>query len=1210
MKTKHFLLCCLTVLCSINTYADEITGRYFCDFTVDGLHYDKLGGDSVEVTYYYVTSYGYYPDSYSEIYNDASGAIVIPSTVSYNDKIYRVTAIGGCAFYNCRKLTSVTIPNSVTSIDGQAFYNCSKLTSVTIPNNVTRIYSEAFYGCSSLTTIDIPNSVTTIGYSAFSGCSRLTTITIPNSVTSIGNDAFSGCSSLQYNAYDNNKYLGNSENKYHALISVTNSTSCTIHENTKVIASGAFNDCYSLTTITISKNITKIPSLTFSDCRRLSSVVWNAKQCEDFGRYSYYDTPFYYNNVNNSSANFDLRAQITSFTFGDSVEHIPAYLCDGMVNLRSITIPDEVVTIGKYAFRGCSGLTSITIPNSVISIGNHAFSGCIGLIPPIYNDNLFAYMPPSYKGSYSIPDGIKSIGNSAFSDCTGLTSITIPESVTSIGSYAFKGCTSLNSVTIPNGATSIGAYAFSGCANLTSIAIPNSVTKIDAYAFYHCTGLKSISIGNSVISIGESAFEECTSLTSIIIPDNVKNIGDEIFSKCTSLTSATIGDSVAKIGSSAFYGCSSLTSITIGNSVQSIGSNAFTNCRALTSIVIPDCVTSIDSEAFYFCSRLDSITIGNGVTHIGGEAFWACGLTYVEIGSSVTNIGYQAFRGCSSLTTIVWNAKSYGDFSGTTPFHYWPPSNESIMGGDGSVDLRRPITSFIFGDSVQHIPAYLCSGMKNLTSIQIGQNVKSIGKYAFADCPKLDSIIISNNVKSIGKFALKNCTGLTAVTIGNSVTSIGNCTFIGCDSLSSVVWCPKTYSDCPSTQTPFYCYRYYDNNTDKTYSFDLRKQITSFTFGDSVQYIPACLCSEMTKLTSITLPKSVTNIGDFAFNDCAEIDSISSWAITPPVINLSYTFNNVSRSTTVCVPKPSLNLYKTANVWKEFYNYGYTENLTLNKTSVSLYPQETELLIVSIPTDATNHNIIWSSSDTNVAKVSDDGLITAVGTGTATITAKTEDDLYTATCVITVLKAVEGVSIQQTDISLIVGETVQLQATIEPADASNLNVIWSSSNSSVVSINSNGLVTAIGNGTAIITITTEDGGYTAMCEVTVTTPVSGILLDITSLELFVGASQQLTATIQPEDATNKNVIWTSGDNSIASVELGLVTAFAKGTTIIIAKTEDGNHTAECEVVVTDNTAVENISADNVSGVHKVLENGTIYILRNNEKYTIDGRKIN
>ena len=127
---------------------------------IDGIFYN-LKGSEAEVTYEFAGS----SNSSSYI-----GVVDIPSSVTYNDKEYTVTSIGGYAFYECSGLTSVTIPNSVTSIIGYAFRGCSGLTSVTIPNSVTSIGYDAFYGCSGLTSVTIPNSVTSIGDYAFYFC--------------------------------------------------------------------------------------------------------------------------------------------------------------------------------------------------------------------------------------------------------------------------------------------------------------------------------------------------------------------------------------------------------------------------------------------------------------------------------------------------------------------------------------------------------------------------------------------------------------------------------------------------------------------------------------------------------------------------------------------------------------------------------------------------------------------------------------------------------------------------------------------------------------------------------------------------------------------------------------------------------------------------------------------------------------------------------
>ena len=238
-----------------------------------------------------------------------------------------------------------------------------------------------------------------------------------------------------------------------------------------------------------------------------------------------------------------------------------------------------------------------------------------------------------------------------------------------------------------------------------------------------------------------------------------------------------------------------------------------------------------------------------------------------------------------------------------------------------------------------------------------------------------------------------------------------------------------------------------------------------------------------------------------------------------------------------------------------------TGSVTLDKITLSLAIGETATLTATVkPDNATDKNVTWTSSDESVAKV-DNGRVTAVKAGKATITAKCGGK--TAECAVTVTVPVTSITLDKTSLSLALGETAQLTATVKPDDATDKNVTWTSSDESVAKVD-NGRVTAVKAGK--VTITAKCGGETAECAVMVTVPTGSVTLDKTSLELAVGETAQLTATVKPDDATDKNVTWTSSDESVAKVDNGRVTAVKAGKATITAKC--GGKSNECAVTVT------------------------------------------
>ena len=611
----------------------------------------------------------------------------------------------------------------------------------------------------------------------------------------------------------------------------------------------------------------------------------------------------------------------------------------------SVNDDNTTVTVAGYP-SGSKPTGDLTIPESVTyggisypvtSIGNKAFYECRSLT------------------SVTIPNSVTSIGNEAFRFCSGLTSVTIPNSVTSIGGSAFVGCSGLTSVTIPNSVTSIGNEAFGFCSGLTSVTIPNSVTSIGDYAFYDCDGLTSVTIGNSVTEIGEYAFQGCDGLTSVTIPNSVTSIGYSAFGGCNGLTSVTIGNSVTSIGYGAFSSCSDLTRIKVesGNSVYDSRENCnaiietatntlITGCK---NTIIPNSVTEIGDDAFFGCSGLTSITIPNSVTSIGYEAFSYCtGLTSVTIPNSVTSIGYRAFYKCSGLTSVII------------------PNSVTSIGGWAFCD---------------------CSG---LTSVIIPNSVTSIGNEAFSFCSGLTSVTIGNSVTEIGPGAFSGCSGLTSVTIPNSVTSIGGSAFVGCSGLTSI----KVESG-----NSVYDSRENCNAIIETATNILIRGCKNTIIPNSVTKIGYGAFVGCSGLTSVTIPNSVTEICGGAFVGCTDLKKVYSLNPVPPVINEN-TFSSYDAD--LFVPQGSLSAYKSAKGWSEFSNIieiqeaVKAESISLNEHSVNLMIGDTLSLTATVlPENASTKTVVWSSNNPDVASVNDEGLVTALTTGTAIISATTTD---------------------------------------------------------------------------------------------------------------------------------------------------------------------------------------------------------------------------
>lgn len=474
-KFLPFLLAIITAYLPASAY----------DFMVDGLCYNiNEDGTSVTVTYQIHS----YPNP---TYNDLSGEINIPASVTYNGNPYSVTVIGDYAFSECNGLTSVTIPESVTIIGRDAFCECTSMTSIEISNSVTTINERAFYLCRSLENIIIPNSVTEIGRDAFNGCSGMTSVIIGNSVTEISGNAFWGCTSL---------------------------TSITLPSSVTTIGGYAFYHCDNMATITIPPSVTSIGMGAFDWCSSLIRV--NITDLAAWCRISfenYFSNPLIY--AHKLYLNGRL---IKDLVIPESIVTINDYAFYECSALQSVAVGNDVKFIGNYAFVRCTGLTSATIGDMVERIGTYAFSDCSGLTNLTVGESVNSVDRYSFTSCNSLETvnwnakNCKDLPSAFFPNSSGITTFNFGDQVLRIPGYLCYGLGNLTDVEIPATVTTIGDNAFRNCTSLESLALPDAVTSVNKEAFRGCSGLKNLKIGESVSLLHNYAFGGCTSLETIV----------------------------------------------------------------------------------------------------------------------------------------------------------------------------------------------------------------------------------------------------------------------------------------------------------------------------------------------------------------------------------------------------------------------------------------------------------------------------------------------------------------------------------------------------------------------------------------------------------------------------------------------------------------------------------------------------------------------
>ena len=873
--------------------------------------------------------------------------------------------IGNRAFSNCQLIENITIPNTVTYIGTSAFEGCELLTNIIIPDNVTYIGGSVFAKCKNLTSITIPfvgekqytgqetyryplgylfgttyytgsvltgqhyigKTVTTavsqtyylpsvlneiivtkgtyIPTFAFENCYKLTNISLPDTIKTISSAAFEGCTGL---------------------------TELSLPDDLEMIDGSAFENCSNITKLVINDKLNKVALGAFNYCNSLNGIyvsdldIW----CNiDFSNGSETTNPLYYaKNLyvdNNLLTDATIKAKVSDYAFVN---------CSSLTN---VTLAEGIESIGYRAFGNCINLENINLPNTLTSIDGYAFSGCSKLNSLNMSDGLLsigekAFLCCSLIENIIVPSTVTSIGFGAFSGCTSLESITLPfagekqyvstavyqypfgyifgngnyegcikvsqsyksnsgvnstdyyiplslkEVIITNGTYlqygAFMNCTYLEKITLSDDLTNIPDYAFSGCTSINNIIIPDGVNEIGISSFSNCTSFTEIAIPSGVTSIGKNAFNGCTSLTKIIIPDTVTTIADGAFKDCNLLTSAGLIGSEANyqfgwttdIPANAFSGLNYLTNITLPENVENIGANAFSGCTLLTSLTLPNKLTSIGEGTFSGFTSLKNITFGDDLTEIGKNAFNGCtSLTEVVLPLGLTTIGERAFNGCTSLEKLVINENvssiGYNAFNGCTKL-----ITAGAIGSESNYQFAWD----------EEIPTNAFCNCSNITSIDLPNTIISVGENAFYGCKALKDITIPSNLENIGKMAFYYCSIETVVfpdtlkSIGNS--AFGQCSFVNITMPTLVI----PYLASQSTKTITIT----SGTSIKENAFYGYYRLSSVTLPDTITSIGKKAFYNCSALTSIVIPNGVTGLASSTFEGCTSLETISMPKVT------------------------------------------------------------------------------------------------------------------------------------------------------------------------------------------------------------------------------------------------------------------------------------------------------------------------------------------
>lgn len=772
-------------------------------------------------------------------------------------------------------------------------------------------------------------------------------------------------------------------------------------------------------------------------------------------------------------------------------------------DIPSITTINEVeypvTSISSKSFYGCENLREVTIPESITSIGENAFVGCNNLKSLTFNatkcSSCGSSSNPSFPSSIStlvIGDGVTAIPGYFLYGGSSLESVTIPNSVTTIGDYAFLNSKELKSVTLGSGLRYIGPNAFSykydsgsdyykikiakafwlgNTPPTNSDAIQASINYVanDQYSFFKKVKYQFLSskflvdgtyyipvspsertcdvvdceysLQNGDIVIGDKVINRGVELTVLNINDyafyknqtikslknsNKGSLGNYAFRDCGTLESVQAMN-IGSIGQYAFFGCLSLNNVRLGNDISSIGDDAFDNCSSLPTITLPDNVSSIGNYAFYGCSKLATVNIGTGITTISQYAFGNCSaLNNLSIPNNVKTIGDNVFSGCTSLANVRFeDAEIQDEIQETSPttFEDWISTNRSNSSTSDKTFsfsvVSGTVLSFDYTVSSESGYDYLIVKINGTEVLKDSGNKTSSYTKTFNASENVTLYLSysKDSYYSSGQDLAK----VYNIKLSNNgpevdFLQLGSNKYYYSDNNKPL------FADCPLDEV--YLGRKLSYNTSSSYGYSPFYRNTSLRSVEITDAETEVYDNEFygcTNLQTLKIGNGVKSIGKWAFSGCSSLDYFSA----------GYQVETIGQEA-----------FSDCTGLKNYYSF-------------SIIPPVcgTQALDDINKWDCTLHVPAESSDEYMAADQWKDFFFIS------------ETDAVLAESLRFNVETLEGLT----------GETFQLVAEFTPANVTRKTLAWESSNPAVASVDSEGLVSFLSEGEAVISAMTLDG---------------------------------------------------------------------------------------------------------------------------------------